>query len=67
MQEPSRIEYEAIGSEVFAEAHLGMLVIEIATSRGEKVAVHMRRSTFDDLAEQIAKAKADVDKRAPRS
>jgi hypothetical protein len=66
MSEPSRIEYEAIGFDVYAEAHLGMLVIEIATSQGAKVAVHMRRSTFDDLAERIAKAQSDAGRRAQR-
>jgi hypothetical protein len=65
MPTPERIEYEAIGSEVFAASHLGMLVIEIATSQGAKVALHMRRSTFDDLAERIAKARSASEKRGP--
>jgi hypothetical protein len=64
MSEPSRIEYEALAFEVFAEEHLGYLVIAVATSDGQKVALRMRRSTFDDLAVQIAGAKACRDARA---
>jgi len=58
MPEPERIEYEAIGSEVFAASQLGYLVIEIATDQGAKIALRMRRSTFDDLAARIAKARS---------
>jgi hypothetical protein len=64
MSAPSRIEYEAIGSRVYLEAHLGLVVLELATSQGSKVAVHMRRMTFDDLAERIAKAQLDANDRA---
>jgi hypothetical protein len=66
MPVPARIEYEAIGFDVYAEAPLGFLVIEIATSQEAKIALRMRRSTFDDLAERIAKARSDLEKRAPR-
>jgi hypothetical protein len=65
MQNTSRTEYEAIGFEVFAEDHLGYVVIQVATPQGTKVALRMRRSTFDNLAERIAKTHADVEKRAP--
>jgi hypothetical protein len=61
---PSRIEYEAIDSLVYPETNLGMIVLELATSEGSKLAVHMRRSTFDDLAARIAKAQFDADDRA---
>ena len=64
MPEPSRIEYEALAFEVFAEEALGYLVIGVAASDGQKIALRMRRSTFDDLAVQIAGAKACRDARA---
>jgi len=66
MPAPTRIEYEAIGFDVYAEAPGAFLVIEIATSQEAKVALRMRRSTFDDLAARIAKAQSDLEKRAPR-
>ena len=65
MQTPERVEYEAIASDVFAESAGAFLVLEIATALGAKVALRMRRSTFDDLAMRIAKAHADLEKRAP--
>jgi hypothetical protein len=64
MPEPSRIEYEAIGFEVFAEEHLGYLVIEVVLPNQDKVALRMRRSTFDDLAGRIAEAQSKRDERA---
>ena len=64
MSAPSRIEYEAIDSLVYLEAHLGMVVLELATPEGSKLAVHMRRSTFDDLAARITKVQYDADDRA---
>ena len=67
MPTPERIEYEAIASDVFAEAAGAFLVLEIATAQGAKVALRMRRSAFDDLAARIAKARADLEKRAPHS
>ena len=66
MPEPSRTEYEAIDFEVFAEEAMGYLVIGVATSDGQIIALRMRRSTFDDLAEQIAKAQSKRDERAGR-
>jgi hypothetical protein len=62
MNTTPRIEYEVQSSEVFAEEHLGMVVLEIASSQGEKVAIVMRRSVFETLADQIQKAKAGFDK-----
>jgi len=65
MTETPRIEYEATDFEVFLEAPLGLIVIEIATANPDKkVAVHMRRHVFDSLCEHIAKARSDADKRA---
>jgi hypothetical protein len=57
--------YEAIGSRVFAEEHLGLVVLAIATPQGGEIRLHMKRSTFDALAGQIAAVKADIDRRAP--
>jgi hypothetical protein len=56
MPEPSRVEYETIGLD-YRRAR--GLVISLATFQETKVALCMRQSTFDDLAAQIAKAKAD--------
>ncbi len=65
MPTPDQVEYEAIGFEVFAAAPFALLAIEIATSQGTRLSVHMRRSTFDDLAARVAEAHAVLEKRAP--
>jgi hypothetical protein len=67
MPTPERVEYEAVNSRVSAVEHLGLVVLEIATSQGSEVALHMRRSAFDALAAQIAEAHDDLKKRAPRA
>jgi hypothetical protein len=63
--EPERIEFEAIGFRVFAEEHLGFVVVEIATALDATVALRVRRSTFDDLVEQLTSARSERNKRAP--
>ena len=63
MPTPERTEYEVIGSKVYAAAQLGYLVLEIATPQGEQIALHMRRSTFDELAAHVARARAALERR----
>jgi hypothetical protein len=63
MPTPERVEYEVIASKVYAEAHLGYLVLEIATPQGEQIALRMRRSTFDELAGHVAAALVGLEKR----
>jgi hypothetical protein len=60
----SRVEYEAIGSAVYAEKSFGLLVIEVATAEGAQVALNMRQSTLEALYEQITKAHDDLKKRS---
>jgi hypothetical protein len=48
--------FEAIGAEVFVEPALALMVFDIADPNGEKIRIHMRRTTFDDLAGRIAEA-----------
>jgi hypothetical protein len=66
MPVPARTEYEVIGSKVYTAPQLGYLVLEIATPQGEQIALHMRRSTFDELAVHVATARPDLEKHAPR-
>jgi hypothetical protein len=40
------------------------MVFDIDDPTGEKIRIHMRRPTFDDLAERIVRAQFDANRRA---
>ena len=66
MTNTTRIEYEATDIAVHAAEHLGMLVMAVATSKDEKIAVHMRRSVFDHLCDEIDAVRMNEGKPVPR-